>query len=314
VAGEFEFRLRQLDVENPIELILAIGRTTVGRQPGNTLHLDSDMVSRQHAILICSQLECRIIDDNSQNGTRVNNERIEPNVPKLLTHNAIVEFAGIRFVFEQISIGADVVAAPFGVAPVFPSAPASWEPPRQNGDGQSAYTLLPGLSRYGYHLLKYLPDIYYPDYVVPGEDEGNRTDDFMARLMGLFESILMPISWTIDNFDVYLHSDTAPAEFLPWLGSWFGIHFDSTWNENQQRMILREAHWLYTRQGTRQALSRILEIYLGEIPDILEYIDDKQPYFFGVRVSKRHTERRQLIEAIINANKPAYTIYKLEFV
>ena len=314
MAGEFEFRLRQLDVDQPIELVLANGRTTVGRQSDSMLFLDDDKVSRQHAILICSQVECRIVDLDSANGTRVNNERIPPHVPRLLTHNAILEFAGARFVFEQIAIGGDFDEVHPGAAPKLPASPVAWEPPRLNGDARSAYTLLPGLSRYGYNLLRYLPEIYHPDYVVPDEDGNDRNDDFMARLMGLFESILMPISWSIDNFDVYLHPDTAPAEFLPWLASWFGIHFDSTWTETQRRTILREAHWLYTRQGTRQALCRILEISLDETPDILEYIDDKQPYYFGVRVSTRHADRRQLIEAIINANKPAYTIYKLEFV
>jgi phage tail-like protein len=136
----------------------------------------------------------------------------------------------------------------------------------------------------------------------------------MARFLGVFESIATPIEWTADNFDLFLHPGTAPIGFLSWLANWFEMTFDPTWSEAQRRAFLTEAHQIYARRGTRWALSRVLEIYTGQTPEIVDQGDDLQPFAFIVRLPlPADGLKRELVERIIDANKPAPTTYTLEF-
>jgi phage tail-like protein len=148
--------------------------------------------------------------------------------------------------------------------------------------------------------LSYLPGIYHTD--------------LMARFLGIFESILTPIEWNVDNFDLYLHANSSPASFLAWLASWFEITFDSSWNEAQRRTFLAEAHRIYAQRGTRRGLSRVLEIYTGHSPEITDQAKDQKPFTFTVRLPMRAGELdRASLERIVDANKPAHTTYTLEF-
>jgi phage tail-like protein len=135
----------------------------------------------------------------------------------------------------------------------------------------------------------------------------------MARFLGMFESILIPIEWNVDNFDLYLDPGTVPTGFLPWLANWFEITFDPTWGEAQRRTLLAEAHQIYARRGTCWALSRVLEIYTGHRPEIIDLDEDLEPFTFAVRLPLRAGEvNRELVERIIDANKPAHTTYTLK--
>ncbi len=150
-------------------------------------------------------------------------------------------------------------------------------------------------------LINYLPGIYHTD--------------FMSRFLALFESILIPIEWNVSNFDLYLDPSTSPSTFLPWLANWYEIVFDASWNDTQRRTLLEEAHQIYSRRGTRFALSRVLEIYTGHKPEILEFTNERDPFTFTVRLAIRSDKaNRELIEQLIDTSKPAYTSYKLEFV
>lgn len=149
----------------------------------------------------------------------------------------------------------------------------------------------------GETLLKYLPVVYHAD--------------FMKRFLALFEEFLLPLKWTADNFDLFLDPRTAPADFLPWLAQWFEIVFDPTWTDLQRRVLLSEAGKIYARLGTPWALSRVLEIYTGHKPEI---IDDERvkPFVFIVKLPIHDDKNvRARIEAIIDAHKPAYTGYTL---
>jgi phage tail-like protein len=158
----------------------------------------------------------------------------------------------------------------------------------------------PGLSIHSRRLLDYLPGIYHTD--------------FMARFLALFESILVPIEWNVDGFDLHLSPGTAPTDFLPWLANWFQIVFDSTWSETQRRTLLAEAHQIYARRGTRWALSRVIEIYTGQPPEIVDLDKDQDPFTFTIRLPVRKRDvNQELIEAIVDANKPAHTTYTLKF-
>lgn len=191
----------------------------------------------------------------------------------------------------QILRGAGSGQPPSGLMPEFlRSAP----PPPPD------YTKMmpPGLGRHSVQLVNYLPQVYQTD--------------FASRFLALFEAILLPLNWNIDNFDLFMNADTAPLEFVDWLASWFNLSFDATWTEEKRRTVVREANELFARRGTRYALSRLLEIYTGRIPEIIE--EGQEPYTFTVKLPLRERDvNRTLVERLIDLNKPAHTNYTLLF-
>lgn len=307
MAQTYEFRIQAVGDASQT-WILKIGRTIIGRQEGNDIYLKNDRISRQHAEIICSETECRIIDLNSANGTKLNGEKLIPQVSKVVPSGATIEIAEVPLVFESVLIGQPETPS---VSKADGAPPSDWEPTKPAAQEDRPYQPPPGLSRFGHRLLQYLPEIYTPRMAALQKTAPATPENFIARLLGLFESILLPLEWDIDNFDLFLHPDTAPREFLPWLASWFGVKFDVTWSESQQRMFLRDAHELYAKRGTSWALRRLLEIYTGEMPEISE--PDDAPFTFQVKMAAKYRDKQSLIEAIINANKPADTLYVLEF-
>lgn len=206
---------------------------------------------------------------------------------------------------------------PSGEAPPAPPAPAPGPPTPPIPEG----LVPPGLDLRSHRLLGYLPGIYHTD--------------FMARFLGIFESILTPVEWTIDNFDLFLDPGTAPGGFLPWLAGWFDITFDPSWSEAQRRALLRDAHTIYARRGTRWALSRVLEIYTGVAPIIVDDDPSLAPHTFKVTLPRnpgrarpaefpaggrpsrdipsRDIPSRDMVERLIDAHKPAHTAYTLDY-
>jgi phage tail-like protein len=316
------------------DLTLQVGTTTVGREAGNSLVLPNPLVSRRHARFDCTDSECTITDINSANGTFVNGAKIPAQVPLPVESGSIIKMGPIEITLETVrqEAVADAIEEPVVVVeplkevepslqtkglsePEVKSEKAETKIPQQQAPPPTnppppVITLPtpereekippPGLSIYSTRLLDYLPGIYQ--------------DDFMSRFLALFESILFPIEWNIDNFDLFLDPGTAPAEFLPWLMNWYELSFNATWSENQRRRLLKEANQIYARRGTRWALSRVLEIYLGQAPDIIENSENLNPYTFKVKIPlPRKSVNQELIEQLINVNKPAYTDYSVEY-
>ena len=164
------------------------------------------------------------------------------------------------------------------------------------------YTLPPGLAfTYSTDYIRYLPPYFQ--------------DDFTNRFLALLESILKPIEWNIDHFDLYLDPGTAPTSFLPWLMNWFDLHFDDNWRKEQKRAFLKEAHDIFAYRGTKRALSRVLEIFTGVVPEIDDQSEDLPPFTFSVTIPLPDGEiKRPLIEQLIEVHKPAHTRYILNFI
>lgn len=329
---DFKFSLKITGPEGARQQELQTGLLTIGRQPGNDLLLENAQVSRRHASLACTQTSCQITDLDSSNGTYLNGERLAPQVPTDLTPGDTVRIGPFELVFEafqpptqepslqveplppvdepQAEPQAEPEPAQAASQPARehparkkPSGPRTPPPPPPPAvpsvPGPDASSLIPpGLSQHSQRLIKYLPGIYHTD--------------FMERFLGIFEAILTPIEWNIDNFDLYLSPASAPAGFLDWLGNWYQASFDSTWSETQRRQLLTDAHQIYAMRGTRWALSRVLEIYTGVSPEIDDLSENLDPFTFKVHIPRAKSDLSpELIEALIDANKPAHTAYEV---
>src|SRR3954452_1247108 len=87
-------------LETSGETIPIQGNCSIGRAPGNVIVLDSQKISRRHAIINVQNIgEFWLIDLGSSNGTFLNNRRVHQPV-RLCDHDQIV--VGDRiFIFHQ---------------------------------------------------------------------------------------------------------------------------------------------------------------------------------------------------------------------
>ena len=110
------------------------------------------------------------------------------------------------------------------------------------------------------HLLEYLPALFH-------------SDDFMARFLLIFESIIDPIEETIGSTHHYFDPGMTPAAFLPWLAGWVGLDLDPSLEEAEQRQLVRRAVEMARWKGTRRAMREELKIRTGGRALIVENFD-----------------------------------------
>ena len=330
--------VHQLQISGPSgeqTVELEIGTAVVGRQAGVDILLKHKLISRRHASFTSTENDCTVTDLKSSNGTKLNGTKIPANEPQPLNDGDTVSIGPFQITYNRVEIvlepepepipepepevpeeppviepepiiedPVEVKEAPKPEPEPIPEAkePPPPPPPADEPEDSSpaSYEPPPGLTIDRSEYLKYLPDIYHTD--------------FMTRFLAMFESIYIPVRWNVDNFDIYLHPQTAPDGFFPWLASWFELAFDNSWNDEQRRTLLTEANDLFARRGTKKALSRILEIYTGQTPEIDDTSEDLEPFTFVVKIPVKKSETTpELIEALINQHKPAYTNYALKF-
>jgi phage tail-like protein len=134
----------------------------------------------------------------------------------------------------------------------------------------------------------------------------------------IFESILDPIERTVDNINLMFDPQVAPEAMLPWLATWVDLVLNENWPLARRRALVGAAAELYRWRGTRRGLSDYIRIYTGVEPEIIE---PGQPqgrslpanvFRVIIRAPDPSQIDRALVEAIIEAEKPAHTGYLLD--
>ncbi|MEM7330542.1 MAG: phage tail protein [Chloroflexota bacterium] len=310
---------------------LVAGSVLIGRSEDCDIQLEDGQVQRKHAQIDVSVTDCTITDlSRRRSRTVVNGELVEAKTAVSISPNDSIQLGPFTLGLQAVATnGVKKNGAGKNGSPTNGSTSSlqiiAHQPSGNNGKtngrhgngGQPPSNLMPdflrsapppppdyslvsppGLGRHSVQYLQYLPGIFHTD--------------FASRFLAIFEAILMPVSWNVENFELFLAADTAPAPFIDWLAGWFGIEFDHMWSEEQRRTVLREMHTLLDRRGTKWGLTRLLEIYTGRPPEIVEV--DQEPHTFTVRFPFRERDlNRPLIEKLIEAYKPAHTNYLLEF-
>jgi len=167
--------------------------------------------------------------------------------------------------------------------------------------------------------VEYLPALY-------------QDDEFMTQFLLIFESILKPIENTVDNLASYFDPLVTPESLLPWLASWVDLALDPTWPIDRRRELVKSAAELYRWRGTRRGLAEYLRIYTGSVPEITEYIPGMRldhetrlgtntqlgssgtghHFTVALDVDRSHEIDTNTVKAIIEAQKPAHTVYTLQ--
>ncbi len=185
-------------------------------------------------------------------------------------------------------------------------------PPARAVPGYPAWDTPPGVPQARSTYLDFLPGIY----------QENALSDFLGRFLLIFEHILSPIDRTIENIPYYFDPNVAPPDVVTWLGSWLGLVLDARWPEDRRRDVVKAAPELFRWRGTRRGLAHFLRLYTGVEPEILEpslreIANDRMRAFrFTVRVRapRGSALSRQLVQSIIEAEKPAFAAANLEWI
>jgi phage tail-like protein len=320
----------------PQTFTLRLGSVALGREHGNDIVLDDASVSLYHARLLCTPTECWIEDLESTNGTFLNHVRLQPNVRQPLRNGDTLRLGSVVIQYRRTDQGAQPLERAVGSEqPQTPRAVSQRPPvlppevaarlPQSIGSPSAAHTvpvrrlrgnggpprIKPGTRRLAYSMssyLQYLPVCY-------------QDDDFLGHFLLIFESILDPIERTIDQIDHYFDPYLAPEPLLPWLASWVDLVLNENWPVERRRTLIGRAAELYRWRGTRRGLSEYIRIYTGVEPTIFEPGDggnnrqsSLEPHVFRVILDVPDPKQvpREIVEAIIEAEKPAHTGYILE--
>ena len=117
-------------------------------------------------------------------------------------------------------------------------------------------------------LLDYLPAYWRAD-----PDGGETTE----RALALFESLTTELDQRTDALVHLFDAGLAPAQGLPWLGSFLALTFDDRIDEPVRRQLLSEIAVLYRQRGTVPGLARLLSILARAQVQIVEGFRLRRP-------------------------------------
>ncbi len=172
-------------------------------------------------------------------------------------------------------------------------------------------------------FIEYLPDIYRSH---------TENFQFLDRFLGMYQSMILDLQEEIVNISHYLDSDVTTTEFLQWLAEWVAVDDVFRWEEHKLRQFMKQSFSIYKLKGTKEGLEKVIELYLGQKPMIVETYDIMNTYgkseyqehyqnlygdniySFFVFVEEKFVRTNEVLvglNAIIEHYKPAYTIGKL---
>ena len=94
--------------------------------------------------------------------------------------------------------------------------------------------------------------------------------DFLQQLLAPAEGMVHELDQQAAHRERLLSARATPTEALSWLASLAGLALDKRWSEAASRTLIAEAYQLFRRRGTAATLVRILEIFLGYPPTVIE--------------------------------------------
>lgn len=116
----------------------------------------------------------------------------------------------------------------------------------------------------------YLPAESWIDRLPRIYRKSDQETGFLERYLGIFQTLYDEVEEEIKNISGRFDPECAESGFLEWLADWLDISDCSVWKEEKLRKLLLTAVSLYRSRGTRECLSKAIELYTGERPFIIE--------------------------------------------
>lgn len=117
----------------------------------------------------------------------------------------------------------------------------------------------------------YFPRLSYLRYLPATYQEDEAGSEFLERFLSIFESQSFDLEQQIEQMVRYFDPLAMPDEFLSWLATWLGLVIDENLPENKKRAWLANAFPLFKLRGTRRGLEKMVELFTGKTPRILEH-------------------------------------------
>ncbi|WP_436532121.1 phage tail protein I [Actinoplanes sp. HUAS TT8] len=163
------------------------------------------------------------------------------------------------------------------------------------------------VERTGHRLLDYLPRHWSRDPVAAG---------FLYRFLTPAEGLLHDAGEQAALRSALLDPAATPPETLPWLAGLTGLTLDDSWPEAARRTLVAEAYRLFAARGTVGGLTRMLEIFLGYRPALIERwripgeVDPAHRFVLYLQAAL-DDDRRRIVEGILRAHAPAHTSWEI---
>jgi phage tail-like protein len=318
----------------------------IGRLPENGLVLPDASVSRQHAEVRLEEdgRAVTVVDLGSSGGTTIAGATLLADQPYKLEDGMVVRIGPYDLTYLAPTAPSTPTSSPIvtAQAPVAPPAPFGRTVTPSPVSMMTIDDILPPVQarpRFPVPLpptlrsqyLRHLPSLFddpevdiaralteplrRPNGEVmqrPNGEPLRKNQDFLARMLLVFESLWEPLEQRQDHVAMYFDPRTCPAELLSWLGGWLDVTLDPHWPEERRRNLLAEAMELFRWRGTAYGLSRMIEVSTGLTPVIAD--DPDNPFVIRVRVAipPGSSVRAEVIEDLIREHKPAHVGYVLE--
>jgi len=318
--------------EAPQEVILDQPVLRIGRlaAPENDLPLTHSLVSRRHAQVFCDRVPHRITDLGSSNGTQVNDIPLPANEVRELHDGDVIAIGPFTLRYQAPRVeeepppeseekpeavpeaAPEAEAAPepgeepdlfagikLEAAPAPPPPPPEGLPPGEAVPAERPNVPWVGMPFDRSRWLQYMPYMY-------------SDHPFLGRYMLIFEDLFGPLDQTIAHFDLFLDPHTAPESYLSILADWLGLVLDDRWPAERRRAILRSAVEMYDFRGTKKGLTQLLEASTECKVDVAENTDGPHTFRVVITPPKGKNVDEQMVRHLIDTNKPAHTVYKLQ--
>ena len=153
------------------------------------------------------------------------------------------------------------------------------------GDGRASprlRALRTWYPRFSY-LTQYLPRVYRQD---------TASASFLDRYLANVEGFYTAIEDRIAAAQVLLGADTAPADALDWLASWFALTLDPLWDEHRRRAFIRNANRFFQARATMRGIAIALRFALE--PCIADGVFDElgPPSLAAARIVEAYRTRK----------------------
>jgi phage tail-like protein len=108
------------------------------------------------------------------------------------------------------------------------------------------------------YLNNYLPAVY-------GDNDDSAR--FIERFLANIEGFYTVLEGRIASVQGYFDPHSVPSDAVDWLASWFGIAFDSGWDEARKRFFIQHALRFFRMRGTVPGLVAALRLALDNCID-----------------------------------------------
>lgn len=144
---------------------------------------------------------------------------------------------------------------------------------------------------------RYLPEIYQ-----------GKNQEFLERFLAVFQSLYEDFETRIRKDLSWLDLLSVDREMLDWLAGWIHVENGHLWTEDHLRRYLSEGAALFGQRGTARGLIRMVEIFTGETPYLVEMEPGNDPHRFTLFLKESvvaDARSYRAVKRIIREGKPA---------